>query len=66
MFVVLLLKGGRTAHLTFKIPIPCNAQSHCSIEPNSQLAQTMRDTRFLIWDEVVTVHMDTIKAVDST
>jgi hypothetical protein len=62
----LLLKGGRTAHSTFKIPIPCNTQSHCSIEPNTQLAQTMRDARFLIWEKVVTVHMDTINAVNLT
>lgn len=27
----LLLKGGRTAHLTFKIPIPCKSGAFCSI-----------------------------------
>src|SRR6266849_3565609 len=34
----LLLKGGRTAHSRFKIPVPCHESSFCSISKNTPLA----------------------------
>jgi hypothetical protein len=63
---LLLLKGGRTAHSTFKIPIPCNSTAHCLIKPNTELVSVMRLARFIIWDEVDTVHMNAINLVDAT
>lgn len=48
----LLLKGGRTAHSRFKIPVTnINETSNCSIVAQSELAQLIRRTRIVVWDE---------------
>ena len=47
----LLLQGGRTAHSTFKIPIPCHESSVCNIKNNSALADLIRSADLIIWDE---------------
>lgn len=47
----LLLPGGRTAHSKFKIPIPCLESSICNIEKKSDLANLLKVTKLIIWDE---------------
>jgi len=59
-----LLDEGRTAHSTFKIPIPCLADSTCHISANSQLAAHMRAAHLIIWDEIVMCHRYCVEAVD--
>ena len=49
---VLLLPGGRTAHSRFAIPIDINEVSTCNIGKNTQLADLIRQTSLIIWDEV--------------
>jgi hypothetical protein len=44
----LLLKGGRTAHSAFKIPIPCHESSICSFSKNSQLGELICHTDLII------------------
>ena len=44
----LLLKRGRTVHSCFKIPIPCNEDSVCSISKNSNLAELICKTDMVI------------------
>ena len=61
-----LLGGGRTAHSTFKIPIPCYADSVCNISADSSLAVKLRSVDLIIWDEVVMCHRFCIEAVDRT
>ncbi len=72
-----LLDEGRTAHSTFKIPIPITAKSTCSISPSlrrehasisarSQLAQDFVDTDFIIWDEILMCHRHCVEAVDGS
>jgi hypothetical protein len=62
-----LLMGGRTAHSRFKIPINgLSAESFCGISVNSQLANLIRNTAFLIWDEITLAHKHCIEAVDRT
>ena len=48
----LLLKNGRTAHSTFKIPIPCDEFSICSIQCQSALADILIQPRVIIWEEI--------------
>src|SRR5437588_12724915 len=60
----LLLKGGRTAHSCFKIPIPCHEESICNISKNSDLAELMRRTDLVIWDEAPMQHKYNMEAVD--
>lgn len=43
----LLLKGGRTAHSRFKIPIPIMENSKCNIGKNSDLAKVLQRTRLI-------------------
>ena len=59
-----LLKGGRTAHSTFGIPIPILNTSTCSIKANSKLGQLILASELLIWDEVLMSHSYNILAVD--
>jgi predicted ATPase len=49
----LLLRGGRTAHSVFKIPID-NLHEHsvCAIPKNSDRAELTRATSAIIWDEI--------------
>ncbi|KZT57840.1 hypothetical protein CALCODRAFT_540865, partial [Calocera cornea HHB12733] len=44
----LLLPGGRTAHSTFKIPIPCHDSSTCTISKNSLLADMLCQASLII------------------
>ena len=60
----LLLKGGRTAHSCFKIPIPCHEESICNISKNSDLAELMRRTDLVIWDEAPMQNKHNMEAVD--
>jgi hypothetical protein len=62
----LLLAGGRTSHSQFKIPIEINSESICSIPAQSQLADLLRSTNLIIWDEAPAQHRYCFEAVDRT
>ncbi|GKD67868.1 DNA helicase [Tanacetum coccineum] len=47
----LLLPSGRTAHSRFKIPLNLEDECICNIKKNSQLADLLRETNLVIWDE---------------
>ena len=59
-----LLKGGRTAHSTFGIPISILNTSTCSIKANSKLGQLILASELFIWDEALMSHSHNILAVD--
>lgn len=59
-----LLDEGRTAHSTFSIPITCTAESTCSISVVSSLAEQIKDTDMIIWDEAEMCQKHCIEAVD--
>ena len=46
-----LLPGGRTAHSRFKIPLKLDEGSSCSIHHNSDIAELIKQTKLIIWDE---------------
>jgi len=62
----LLLTGGRTAHSSIKIPIDIHADSFCAISAQSELAQLIRLTKLIIWDEAPMHHRFCAEAVDRT
>jgi len=62
----LLLCGGRTAHSTFKIPLSLNPESTCPIRKEGKLADLIRNTRLIIWDEITMQHRYAAEAVDRT
>ncbi|GJZ81100.1 DNA helicase [Tanacetum coccineum] len=47
----LLLPAGRTAHSRFKIPLNLTPGCTCNIKKNSQLADLLRQSDLIIWDE---------------
>ena len=59
----LLLIGGRTSHSTFKIPIEF---STCAIARNSDLAELIRSTDLVIWEEAPMQHCHIHEAVNRT
>ena len=63
----ILIRGGRTAHSTFKIPIDgLNERSVCPIPKNSAHADLFRAARIIIWDEISAQHRLAVEAVDRT
>ena len=62
----LLLDGGRTAHSRFAIPINVIDDSMCSISADSDLADLIRDTKLIIWDEAPMVNRLCFEAFDRT
>ena len=62
----LLLDNGRTAHSRFKIPINLDDLSTCNIAPNSELAELIRMTQVVIWDEAPMMHKHAFEALDRT
>ena len=46
-----LLKLGRTIHSTFKVPVPCNDGSSCSIALNSKVGRELKGIDWFILDE---------------
>ena len=60
----LLLMGGRTSHSTFKIPIDPHESSVCAIPRHSELAEFIRATDLVIWDEAPMQHRHIHEAVD--
>lgn len=60
----LLLVDGYTVHTMFKVPIPINHDSTLPISGQSALAQSFRDCKAIIWDEVSMSHRYVFEAVD--
>ncbi|XP_017221381.1 ATP-dependent DNA helicase pfh1-like [Daucus carota subsp. sativus] len=59
-----LLPGGRTAHSRFKIPIVLDDYSLCNIGQNSDIAELIRQTKLIIWDEAPMQHRYAFECLD--
>jgi hypothetical protein len=62
----ILLHNGRTSHSRFRIPIDIQPESVCAISAQSALAELLRCTALIIWDEVSAQHRYCFEAVDRT
>ena len=60
------LIGGRTAHSRFKIPIPIQEDSTCSIKAQSDIAKLLRENKLIVLDEIFSCHRYNVEAVDRT
>ncbi|GJY26770.1 DNA helicase PIF1, ATP-dependent [Tanacetum coccineum] len=60
----LLLEGGRTAHSRFAIPINVVEDSMCNISVDSELAELLRMTKLIIWDEAPMVNRHCYEVFD--
>src|SRR5213592_4204441 len=61
-----LLDGGTTAHSRFKIPIDIQSDSTCNIPAQSNLANLLRETDLVFWDEAPMQNRHTFEAVNCT
>jgi hypothetical protein len=62
----LLLKGGRTAHSTFKIPLDISLSTMCDITPRSEMGQLIKRAKLIIWDKCSMISKNLIKIVDKS
>src|SRR6266498_4191066 len=60
----LLLDGGRTAYSRFKIPLKLTETLLLNINQQSDLAELIKQTKLIIWNEVPMAHRFIFKAVD--
>ncbi|CAH7680473.1 DNA helicase Pif1 like protein, partial [Phakopsora pachyrhizi] len=60
----LLLLNGKTAHLTFKIPLKLTTNSVCGVFPNSSLGNDLMEVKFILWDEISMQHRNAVKCVN--
>ncbi len=63
---VLLLEGGQTSHLVFKIPITIGRDSMCLILMQSDSVELLWEAKLIVWDEVPAQHRHYAKVVDQT
>ncbi|XP_066916947.1 uncharacterized protein [Clytia hemisphaerica] len=59
-----LLDGGKTCHSLFKLPVPVNDGSTCSVKPNSTHAELLRNQDIFIFDEASMIPKHALEAVD--
>lgn len=62
----LLLPDGRTSHSRFAIPLQINNLSSCHIKKDSMVAEFIKKTTLIIWDEVPMQHRHCFEAFDRT
>jgi hypothetical protein len=59
-----LLKGGRTAHSTYKIPLKVLPDTSCSITKRSDAGKLLIAANIIIWDESPMISKTTMATVD--
>ena len=62
----LLLPGGRTAHLRFKIPCEVEDDMICDVSRGTMLSELIELTSLVIWDEALMANRKCFEALDRT
>ena len=65
-YTSLLLPSGRTTHSKFRIPMPTLDDSVCNITQGSDLAEFLKVTSLIIWNEAPMAHKFCFEALDKT
>lgn len=60
-----LLTGGRTVHSRFRLPLELEENSTCNFSKQSLLAELLRCTELIIWDEAPMCRKYAMEAVSS-
>jgi len=60
----LLLSGGSTSYSTFKIPLNVTENSTCNVSKHKDIADMLRKSSLIVWDEVTLSHKHAIETVD--
>jgi hypothetical protein len=61
----LLLPGGRTPHLRFKIPLEIKQNSMCNVK-KTHVSELIVQSSLIIWDEALANHSYCFEALDCT
>ncbi|CAN1786121.1 ATP-dependent DNA helicase PIF1 [Linum perenne] len=61
-----LLPDASTAHSRFKIPIEVHHTSTCMVKKGTELAEIIKATSLIVWDEAPMIHRLSFEAVDRT
>lgn len=61
---LLLLQGGHTTHLRFKIPLTINESSTCLIKKNTHLSSLLQINYLIVWDESLINNKCCFEALD--
>ena len=62
----LLLPGGRTTYSKFAIPVSATQNSTCNIHQGSELAELLKVTKLIVWDEAPMCHRFAFEALDKS
>ena len=60
-----LLKGGRTIHSLFKLPVPIHETSTCNVPPHSAHAQMLKNLDLIILDEASMIPSEALRAINT-
>ncbi|XP_063912264.1 ATP-dependent DNA helicase pif1-like [Zophobas morio] len=63
-----LLDGGKTAHSAFKLPLNLMRVETplCNISKQSNMAQVLKETKLIVWDECTMAHKGGVEALSKT
>ena len=59
-----LLKGGRTVHGQFKLPLQLNEDSICNISAQHKTSKYMRTCKIVVWDEISMASRFALEAIE--
>ncbi|XP_006577380.1 ATP-dependent DNA helicase RRM3-like [Glycine soja] len=62
----LLLPSGWTTYSKFAIPVPATQNSTCNIHQGSELAELLKVTKLIVWDEAPICHRFAFEALDKS
>jgi hypothetical protein len=62
----LLVDGGRTAHSRFHIPLNITDESTCEIKQGSDLADLIKRTSLILWDEAPMAHRNCFETLNKS
>jgi len=62
----LLLQGGRTTHSRFRIPINITDESTCEIKQGTHLAELLKKTSLILWDEAPMANRKCFETLDKS
>ena len=58
-----MLKGGKTAHSAFKIPLQVDSDTVCRVSKQSSLAAEIKKLNLIIWDEASMIEKNAYHSV---
>lgn len=59
-----MLRNGRTAHKTFKLPLNLNEYATCDVTPNSDTGKLLSNCSIIVWDEAPMMHKHGFEALN--